>query len=135
VLASRVTDEGIAVEGVSKMGPMVQSVSIDGFADEHILDLFAQLESPTQARLLDDGPAEVAQRLLASLGEHERNVAARILGYPDDSVGRRMTVVAQELTRDMTAATALNIIRDVAVADYEVNDLTVLPVGSTTHKV
>src|SRR5690625_3923044 len=134
-LAFRLLDKDVAVEVFSNMEPMLQSDLIDGLADEHTQDLFSQLESSTQARLLDEVPAEVAQRLLASLGEHERNVAARILGYPDDSVGRRMTVVAQELTRDMTAATALNIIRDVAVADYEVNNLTVLPVGSTTHKV
>src|SRR5690625_2013096 len=134
-LAFRLLDKDVAVEVFSNMEPMLQSDLIDGLADEHTQDLFSQLESSTQARLLDEVPAEVAQRLLASLGEHERNVAARLRGYPDDSVGRRMTVVAQELARDMTAATALNIIRDVAVADYEVNNLTVLPVGSTTHKV
>src|SRR5699024_4884026 len=134
-LASRLLDKHVAVEACSSMQPMTHSALVDGLADEHKQDLLSPLHASTQARLLDEVPAEVAQRLLASLGEHERNVAARILGYPDDSVGRRMTVVAQELTRDMTAATALNIIRDVAVADYEVNNLTVLPVGSTTHKV
>src|SRR5699024_6827041 len=46
-----------------------------------------------------------------------------------------LTVVVQELTCGMTAASALNVIRDVAVADHEVNNLTVLPDRSTTRKV
>ncbi|HEY4536033.1 MAG TPA: magnesium transporter, partial [Enteractinococcus sp.] len=134
-VAFRLLDKDVAVEVFGNMEPSLQSDLIDGLADEHTRDLFSQLQSSTQARLLDEVPAEVAQRLLASLGQTERDAAAKILGYPEDSVGRRMSVVPQELSPDMSAATALNIIRDVTVADYEVDNLTVLPVGSTSHKV
>src|SRR5699024_9981645 len=126
-LAFRLLDKDVAVEVFSNMEPMLQSELIDGLADEHTQDLFSQLESSSQDRQLHDAPGDGAQRLVARLGEHEGNVAARTLGYADESVGGRMTVVAQEHTLDMTAAMALNIIRDVAVADYEVNNLTVLP--------
>jgi len=134
-VAFRLLDKDVAVEVFGNMEPSFQSDLIDGLADEHDQDLFSQLQSATQARLLDEVPAEVAQRLLASLGPAERDAAAQILGYPEDSVGRRMTVVPQELSPEMSAATALNIIRDLTIPEAEVDNLTVLPVGSTTHKV
>src|SRR5690625_2727650 len=134
-VAFRLLDKDVAVEIFGNMEPSLQSDLIDGLADEHTLDLFSQLGSATQARLLDEVPAEVAQRLLASLGPAERDAAAEVLGYPEDSVGRRMSVVPQELSPNMSAATALNIIRDLTIPDSEVDNLAVLPVGSTTHKV
>ncbi|HJF15772.1 MAG TPA: magnesium transporter [Enteractinococcus helveticum] len=134
-VAFRLLDKDVAVEVFGNMEPSLQSDLIDGLADEHTRDLFSQLQSSTQARLVDEVPAEVAQRLLASLGHAERAAAAKVLGYPEDSVGRRMSVVPQELAPDMSAATALNIIRDVTVPAAEVDNLTVLPVGSSTHKV
>ena len=134
-VAFRLLDKDVAVEVFGNMEPSFQSDLIDGLADEHDQDLFSQLQSSTQARLLDEVPAEVAQRLLASLGPAERDAAAQVLGYPEDSVGRRMTVVPQELAPEMSAATALNIIRDLTIPEAEIDNLTVLPVGSTTHKV
>lgn len=134
-MAFRLLDKDVAVEVFATMEPSLQSDLIDGLADEHTQDIFSQLQSSSQARLVDEVPAEVAQRLLASLGEAERDVAGRILGYPEDSVGRRMASVPQELAPDMSAATALNIVRDVTVPENEVGNLSVLPVGSTTHKV
>ena len=134
-VAFRLLDKDVAVEIFSTMEPSLQSDLIDGLADDHTQDLFAQLQASTQARLADEVPAEVAQRLLASLGDAERAAAGRILGYPEDSVGRRMAAVPQELAPEMSAATALNIVRDVNVPEHEVDNLSVLPVGSTTHKV
>src|SRR5699024_4396065 len=46
-----------------------------------------------------------------------------------------MAAVPQELTPNMSAATALNIIRDVTVAEHEIDHLSVLPVGSSSHRV
>ena len=134
-VAFRLLDKDVAVEVFGNMEPSLQWDLIDGLADEHTQDLFSQLQSSTQARLVDEVPAEVAQRLLASLGETQRNAAGKILGYPEDSVGRRMAAVPQELTPNMSVATALNIIRDVTVAEHEIDHLSVLPVGSTSHKV
>lgn len=134
-VAFRLLDKDVAVEVFGNMEPSLQSDLIDGLADEHTQDLFSQLQSSTQARLVDEVPAEVAQRLLASLGEPQRNAAGKILGYPEDSVGRRMAAVPQELTPNISVATALNIIRDVTVAEHEIDHLSVLPVGSTSHKV
>src|SRR5699024_4441495 len=132
-LAFRLLDKDVAVEVFSNMEPMLQSDLIDGLADEHTQDLFSQLESSTQARLLDEVPAEVAQRLLASLGEHERNVAARILDYPDDSVGCRITVIYKYVRRNKNDATSLNIICKFAVDNYEINNHRLLIFGTTDY--
>ena len=134
-VAFRLLDKDVAVEVFGNMEPSLQSDLIDGLADEHTRDLFSQLQSSTQARLVDEVPAEVAQRLLASLGQAERAAAAKVLGYPEDSVGRRMSVVPQELAPDMSAATALNIILRCDCARRRGGQPDGTTVGSSTHKV
>src|SRR5262249_10743696 len=41
--------------------------------------------------LLQELPGAVTQRLIASLAPAERAVAQKLLGYPEESIGRRMT--------------------------------------------
>src|SRR5699024_7995083 len=77
-LAFRLLDKDVAVEVISNMEPLGPSDWLDGFADELILDVLSLLESSTQGRVLDEVTAVVAQGLLASLGDREGNVVARI---------------------------------------------------------
>ena len=47
------------------------------------------MDPDDRAKLLDELPAEVAQRLIASLSPENRKATQAILGYPPRSVGRR----------------------------------------------
>ncbi len=64
-----------------------------------------------RARLVDELPEEVAQRLVASLSPETRKVTQAILGYPPESVGRLMTPDYVRLRPEWTCAKAIDHIR------------------------
>src|SRR5438105_10904452 len=66
-----------------------------------------------QAGLLDELPAEVTRRLLATLAPHELKAARDLLGYPPHAAGRYMTPRYVALQPEMTARQALDQIRRV----------------------
>ncbi|HYE02849.1 MAG TPA: magnesium transporter [Phycisphaerales bacterium] len=64
-----------------------------------------------RARLLDELPTEVAQRLIGSLNPEERRQTQAILGYPAESVGRLMTPDYVRIRREWTVAEAMAHVR------------------------
>lgn len=69
------------------------------------------MDPDDRVRLLDELPAEVAQRLIASLPPEERKTTQAILGYPPKSVGRLMNPDYVGLRPDWTVGRALDHIR------------------------
>lgn len=69
------------------------------------------MDPDDQARLLEELPAEVAQRLIASLKPEERREVQIILGYPPKTVGRLMTPDYVRVRPEWTVAQALEHIR------------------------
>lgn len=134
-VAFRLLDKDHAVEIFRNMEPSLQSDLIEGLQDEQVQEIFAGLQTSSQARLLDEVPAEVAQQLTSGLSAEQRSAAGRILGYPEDSVGRRAAPVMVELAPKMTVAAAIDAVRDFDAPKADERGLAVLPVGSTTHKV
>ncbi|WHS27283.1 magnesium transporter [Auritidibacter ignavus] len=134
-VAFRLLDKDAAVTVFETMEPQLQSDLIDGLQTSRVQEIFGELESTSQARLLDEVPAEVAQRLLSGLSAADRNQAGRVLGYPEDAVGRRLTPITVELSAHMTATEALQAVRAADVDADDENELATLPVASSTHKV
>src|SRR5207249_1279257 len=64
-----------------------------------------------QARLLEELPAAVTRRLLATLSPQELQAARDLLGYPPHTAGRYMTPQYVALRSDITAREALEFIR------------------------
>ncbi len=52
--------------------------------------MVSDLHPDDRAQLLDELPAGVAFRLLSRLPAHERQMTVGLLGYPEESVGRRI---------------------------------------------
>jgi magnesium transporter len=76
-----------------------------------MLQLVESMRPDDRTRLLEELPAEVTRKLLESL-PHNAMVRARgLLGYPEDSAGRYMTPEYVSLHPQMTAADALQHIR------------------------
>lgn len=86
----------------------VQGELISGLRDSTVVDLIAALDPDDRAQLFDELPAKVTSRLLTGLTPHERAMTTELLGYPADSVGRRMTpeLVAIPDTISVSAALA-----------------------------
>jgi magnesium transporter len=69
------------------------------------------MEPDDRVRLLDELPAPVCQRIVASLSPEKRKITQAILGYPPRSVGRLMTPDYVTIRPQMTVAQALEHIR------------------------
>ena len=54
-------------------------------------DLLNDLDPDDRTAFFEELPGEVSQRLVQMLSQEEREVAMRLLGYPEDSIGRLMT--------------------------------------------
>ncbi len=64
--------------------------------------------------LLEEVPANVVQRFLASSTEENREIINKFLSYSDDSAGSIVTIEYVELKEDFTVGKALDYIRRVA---------------------
>jgi magnesium transporter len=71
--------------------PSLQGDLVSALQDGEVTALFAELDPDDRVWLIDELPAVVAQRLLRGLPERERQLTAEVLGYPQGSIGRRMS--------------------------------------------
>lgn len=80
-----------ALDVFESLQPSLQGELVQGLQDGEVVALFADLDPDDRVWLLDELPATVAQRLLQGLPDDERRLTAAILGYPQESIGRRMS--------------------------------------------
>ena len=62
--------------------------------------------------MLEELPAAATQKLLNLLSPEERKIATDLLGYPKDSIGRRMTPYYVAIQQNWTVAEVLQHLRD-----------------------
>ncbi len=74
-----------------ELDPVLQKDLLSSLRDEEVAVAFADLEPDDRVALLEELPASVASRLMQGLSEDQRDLTAGILGYPKDSIGRRMS--------------------------------------------
>jgi magnesium transporter len=84
---------------------------IASLSNEQIRSVVRSMNPDDRTRLLEEMPAEVTRRLLATLSPNELNDARALLGYPEETAGRYMTPRYVTVQPDMTAAEALEHIR------------------------
>jgi magnesium transporter len=109
--AFRLLDKDRALAVFESIGPELQSEVVSGLRDEWVAELFASLEPDDRARLLDELPAAVANRLLAGLTTPERRLTTTVLGYPPASAGRAMSPQVVSVPADATVGQALERVR------------------------
>jgi magnesium transporter len=59
--------------------------------NEKLTGLLNDLDPDDRTAFFEELPGEVTQRLIQMLSKEEREVAVKLLGYPEDSIGRLMT--------------------------------------------
>jgi len=69
----------------------VQEAILKAMADKEVGELLGAMAPDDRTRLLEELPAAVTRRLMNLLAPEEVKVVQTLLGYPEDSVGRRMT--------------------------------------------
>ena len=100
-----------ALEVFENLDPTLQGDLVGALRDDDVSALFADLDPDDRVELLDELPAKVAARLLQGLSPGERDVTAIVLGYPQGSIGRRMSPEFVAVRADATAAGAMARVR------------------------
>jgi magnesium transporter len=100
-----------ALEVFELLDPSVQQELLEGLRDTNVRLLFEEMDPDDRARLTEEMPAKVARRLLAGLSPSERQLTARLLGYPEDSAGRLMSPEVASLRAGMSAREAMDRLR------------------------
>ena len=113
-IAFRLLSKAEAIEVYEYLDSSVQQSLIEEFKSQDVLDIVDKMSPDDRARLFDELPARVVQRLVQQLTPEEREATALLLGYEADTAGRIMTPKYISLRETSTVDEALEHIRSVA---------------------
>ncbi|MDR0796873.1 MAG: magnesium transporter [Tannerella sp.] len=90
-----------------------QESIIEGLAKDskRLTDLLNDLDPDDRTAFFEELPGKVSQRLMQMLTKKERDIATRLLGYPEESIGRLMTPDYVAIRSYFTVSEALEHIR------------------------
>jgi magnesium transporter len=91
VLFFRALSRTIASDVFSSLDLIQQNILLRDLTDEESRQLLSDLPPDDRTQLLSEMPGQATQQLLNLLSEDDLKEARRLLGYPDESVGRLMT--------------------------------------------
>ncbi|WCD93585.1 magnesium transporter [Microbacterium sp. nov. GSS16] len=80
-----------ALDVFEALSPGTRGDLVGALRRAEVTSLFAEMDPDDRVWLLDELPASVAPQLLRGLTRQERDLTAGMLGYPQHSVGRRMS--------------------------------------------
>ncbi len=90
-----------------------QEALLHSLGKDEVAAVLNEMDPDDRTALLEELPGAATQRLISLLSPEERTVAVRLLGYPVESVGRRMTPDYVAVRSDWTVAQVLEHIRKV----------------------
>jgi len=88
-----------------------QEALVKGMAHEDVAALLNSMAPDDRTMFLEELPASATRQLLAMLTPAERSVASKLLGYPEDSLGRLMTPNYVSVREHWTIKEVLDYIR------------------------
>ncbi|WP_341525991.1 magnesium transporter [Nostoc sp. UHCC 0302] len=115
-LAFRLLSKDEAIEVYEHLDYSVQERLIEELRSQDVRDIVDKMSPDDRARLFDELPAKVVNRLLEQLSTAERQATAQLLGYEADTAGRIMTPELISLKENFTVSQALERIRNLANA-------------------
>lgn len=104
-----------AAEVFVELEPDVQVKLINSFTDKELSSILDELYLDDTVDLIEELPATVVKRVVASASKEDREEINRLLCFPKNSVGAIMTTEYVRLTEKMTVGEALSHIRRVAI--------------------
>lgn len=111
VLVFRILPRKTAADTFAYLSPDEQNALLRAMASEEAAALLNNMAPDDRTTLLEELPAEATRQLLALLTPEERAEAVRLLGYPENSIGRLMTPHYIRVKEDWTVARVLEHIR------------------------
>src|SRR5438552_13615815 len=122
----RILPHDLATEVFEYLSVEDQEKLVQALGNEQVASILNDLPPDDRTALLEELPAAATQKLLNLLSPEERKIAADLLGYPKDSIGRRMTPEYVAIHQNWTAADVLEHLRRVGRDRESLNQLYVV---------
>ncbi len=113
-LAFRLLSKDEAIEVYEYLDYSVQERLISELRSQEVRDIVDRMSPDDRAKLFDELPAKVVNRLLEELSLAEREATAQLLGYEAGTAGRIMTPELISLKEHLTVEQTLERIRQLA---------------------
>jgi len=108
----RVLPKDLAAQTFEYLPFDAQERLLKAMGDREVGAILNDMSPDDRTALLEELPGKVTKRLLNLLTPEERHVATRLLGYPEDSIGRLMTPDYVAIKPHWTVAEALAHVRE-----------------------
>ena len=105
-------EDEVAADAVEEMHPSFQTALVGGLPDDKAAELLGNMSPDDAADLVADLPEERRARLLALMQKDDREDIAELLTYPERSAGGIMTTDFVHVPPDVTAAQAIDRLRE-----------------------
>ena len=90
-IAFRLLEKNRALAVFEGFSPSLQRELVGALGEADVADVFQQMNLDDRVELLDELPAKIAGRMVRYLTPGERQLTSVVLGYPQGSIGRRMS--------------------------------------------
>ena len=105
-------EDEVAADTLEEMHPAYQASLLSELPDEKAADLLEDVSPDDAADLLADLPKRRATRLLALMDHDKATEIRELLSYPENSAGGIMTTEFARVPPEVTAAEAIELLRD-----------------------
>jgi len=122
----RILPHDLASEVFEYLSVEDQEKLLQALGNEQVASLLNEMQPDDRTALLEELPSAATQKLLNLLSPAERKIAADLLGYPKDSIGRRMTPEYIAIQQNWTVAEVLTHLRKAGPERESLNQLYVV---------
>src|SRR5438876_11035033 len=122
----RILPHDLATEVFEYLSVEDQEKLVQALGNEQVAQILNEMPPDDRTALLEELPSAATQKLLNLLSPAERKIAADLLGYPRDSIGRRMTPEYIAIQQSWTVADVLEHLRKVGRDRESLNQLYVV---------
>ena len=106
-LAFRLIPKDKAAEVFSNMDTSMQTYLVTMFTEKELIELLDDLYMDDTVDMLEELPANLVKRILATVSASDRSMINQLLNYPEDSAGSIMTTEYVDLREEMTVGQAM----------------------------
>ena len=106
-LAFRLIPKDKAAEVFSNMDTSMQTYLVTMFTEKELKELLDDLYMDDTVDMLEELPANLVKRILATVSASDRSMINQLLKYPEDSAGSIMTTEYVDLREEMTVGQAM----------------------------
>ena len=106
-LAFRLIPKDKAAEVFSNMDTSMQTYLVTMFTEKELKELLDDIYMDDTVDMLEELPANLVKRILATVSASDRSMINQLLNYPEDSAGSIMTTEYVDLREEMTVGQAM----------------------------